>query len=182
MPTPMMREPPPRPAVPRPLVPLATAFAAGIAVQGGLPLPPAAWLGGVALSAAGAALAWRARARGPFRLAAALLFACLGGQAMAATLVGHPSHHLSRLADEWLRAPVAIEAWVAEPPDPAPPETRDPPERSRTRFVVEVDRVRLGDRWLGAAGRARLTLYDQPAVRLAYGDEIRALVRLRHLR
>ncbi|MFB3817050.1 MAG: DNA internalization-related competence protein ComEC/Rec2, partial [Candidatus Methylomirabilales bacterium] len=167
--------------MPRPLVPLAVAYAGGIAAERVAGVAQLPWL----LAAAGALLAgaaaWRARLPALLRAAAALLFLCLGGQGMAVALHGHADRHASRLPEEWLADPVGLEAWVVQPPDPRPSETRDGEEPGRIRLVVELLRVRLGERWVEASGRARITLYQQD-VRVEYGDEIRGTFRLRHPR
>jgi competence protein ComEC len=174
----LLPKPPP---APRPLVPQAVAWAAGIAAERLAGLAQLPWLLGAAGALLAGAAAWRAGRPALLRAAAAALFLCLGGQAMAVALHGHPGRHASRLPEAWLAGPVAIEAWVAQPPDPRPPDTRDVAEPGRVRLVAELLRVRLGERWVEASGRARLTLYQQD-VRVEYGDEIRGTFRLRHPR
>ncbi|HTU02963.1 MAG TPA: ComEC/Rec2 family competence protein, partial [Candidatus Sulfotelmatobacter sp.] len=166
--------------IPRPLLPLAIGFAIGIAAESLLESPPGPWaLAAIVSLLAGGLTAWRCAAL--FRPAAVLLFVCLGGHAMAVALWEYPPDHLHRLSEDWLDMPVALEGWVAQPPDPRPPETRDIPDPGRLRFVAEVTRLRLGGNWVPTTGRARLTLWE-PAPSLAYGDEVRGVFRLRHPR
>ncbi len=165
----------------RPLVPLAAAFCVGIALERTLALRPAAWTTAVAILLLLGGGAWW---RGTRRLLSAsliLAFAGLGGQAMATALFGDPVHHLSRVPDPYLSSPVPLEGWVVGPPDPRPAEARDTGDPERTRFVVEVTRLRLGATWVAAAGRARLTVIGEPPD-AAYGDEIRGTFRLRRPR
>ncbi|MBI2561124.1 MAG: hypothetical protein HYW08_01670, partial [candidate division NC10 bacterium] len=78
----------------RPLLPLAAAFCIGIALEHVLALRPAAWTTAVAILLLLGGGAWW---RGMRRLLSAgliLLFAGLGGQAMAVALFGDPAHHL----------------------------------------------------------------------------------------
>lgn len=162
----------------RPLVPLAVAFCVGIALEHALALRPAAWAMTVALLLLLGGGAWWGGMRRLLSASLILLFVGLGGQAMAAALFGDPAHHLSRVPDLYLSSPVPLEGWVVGPPDPRPPEARDTGDPERTRFVVEVTRLRLGDAWVAAAGRARLTVIGEPP-EAAYGDEIRGIFRLR---
>jgi competence protein ComEC len=67
------------------------------------------------------------------------------------------------------------------PPDPRPAEARDTADPERTRFVVEVTRLRLGETWVATTGQARLTVLGEPPD-VAYGDEVRGTFRLRHPR
>jgi competence protein ComEC len=67
------------------------------------------------------------------------------------------------------------------PPDPRPAEARDTADPERTRFVVEITRLRLGETWVATAGQARLTVVGEPPD-VAYGDEVRGTFRLRHPR
>ncbi len=67
------------------------------------------------------------------------------------------------------------------PPDPRPADARDTGDLERTRFVVEVTRLRLGEAWVAVRGRARLTVLGQ-APEVAYGDEVRGTFRLRRPR
>ena len=172
---------PPEPAPTRPLVPLAAAFCLGIALQQALGIRPLLWT----LAVAGALLlgggAWWAGARRVLPFILGLGFACLGGQAMAQALLGDPAHHLRRLPEPHLGSPIALEGWVVGPPDPRPAEARDTADPERTRFVVEVTRLRLEDRWVPATGQARLTVVGEPPP-AAYGDEIRGTFRLRQPR
>ncbi len=165
----------------RPLVPLATAFCLGIAFQHLCDLRPLPWTlaVGVALLLAGG-LWWRG-ARRPLLPVLTLAFACLGGQAMALALFGQPANHVSRLPDPYLSSPIPLEGWVVGPPDPHPAEARDTPDPERTRFVVEVTRLRLGDTWVATTGQARLTVLGEPP-EVSYGDEVRGTFRLRHPR
>ncbi len=172
---------PPEPAPRYPLVPLAAAFCLGIALQQALGLRPLPWT----MAAAGALLlgggAWLARARRVLPFILVLGFACLGGQAMAQALLGQPAHHLRRLPEAHLGTAIALEGWVVGPPDPRPAEARDTADPERTRFAVEVTRLRLGERWVPVTGQARLTVVGEPPP-AAYGDEIRGTFRLRRPR
>jgi competence protein ComEC len=165
----------------RPLVPLAAAFCLGITLGDLFLFPPVAWAVIVALCLGLAGGAWWAGARRLFPLLLIAAFGCLGGQAMALARAGAPLHHVSRLTPSHLDSPIALEGWVVTPPDPRPADVRDAGTTERTRFVVEVARLRLGQTWASAAGRARLTVLGEvPAPR--YGDEIRGVFRLRHPR
>lgn len=163
-----------------PLVPLAVAFCLGIVAQVWLGGSLSSWTGAVVLAlVAGGALAWTSRRRAAWA-AFVVGFAALGGQAMVGAGSGLPVHHVARLPEEWLPGPIQMEGWVVVPPDPRPPEVRDSPDSERVRLVAEVTRLRLGDRWHRAVGRARLTL-SAPSTP-AYGDEVRGSFRLRHPR
>jgi competence protein ComEC len=168
----------PAPAGSRPLVPLAAAFTLGIALEHWLELRPVGWTAalGVALVLGGGV--WWAGMQRAVWAVLSLGFLCLGGQAMAAVLFGAPANHLSRLSEADLLSPVGLEGWVVGPPDPRPAEARDAGDPERTRFVVEVTRLRLGAAWVVARGRARLTLMGE-APEIAYGDEVRGFFRLR---
>ena len=165
----------------RPIVPLAVAFGLGIALAPALPLGSVGWaaaaLVGLFLGAIGPWAGAR-HLRWPGLVAG---FLCLGAQAMVVALREAPPHHLSRLPEAALGAPIPLEGWVAVPPDPQPAELRDAGDALRTRFVVEVTHLTLGDRRVSATGRARLTVLG-PAPDLRYGDEVRGHFRLRHPR
>jgi competence protein ComEC len=169
------------PPASRPLVPLAAAFALGIASQHALALRPVAWLLAVACLLFLGVVAWWVGARHLVPPILILAFACLGGQAMAADLFARPAHHLSQVPEAYLASPVLVEAWVVGPPDPRPAETRDTGDPERTRFVVEVTRLRLGETFVAASGRARLTVLGEPPS-VGYGDEVRGAFRLRRPR
>jgi hypothetical protein len=72
---------------------------------------------------------------------------------MAAALFGQPANHVSRLPEASLVSPLPLEGWVVGPPDPRPAEARDTTDPERTRLVVEVTRLRLGETWVAATGR-----------------------------
>ncbi|MBS1116072.1 MAG: putative Metallo-beta-lactamase superfamily [candidate division NC10 bacterium] len=164
-----------------PLVSLAVAFGLGIAAAPALSLGPGVWaasaLVGLALAAASA---W-ARLRRLRRPALVAGFVCLGAYAAVVAERGAPAHHVSRIPEASLAAPLAVEGWVASPPDPQPPDTRDTRDAQRMRFVAEVTHLTLGGRRVAATGRARLTVLGPP-VELRYGDEVRGAFRLRHPR
>src|SRR5208337_5087043 len=124
---------------------------------------------------------WWLGARRLLLPALTLTFACLGGQAMGQALFGQPANHVSRVPDPYLSSPVPLEGWVVAPPDPRPAEARDTADPERTRFVVEITRLRLGETWVATAGQARLTVVGEPPD-VAYGDEVRGTFRLRHPR
>ena len=164
----------------RPLLPLAAGFAAGMATAWLLGSAPGSWtLAGLLGLLAGGLAAWRWPRL--WQGTAVCLFVCLGGHAMASALSDYPPHHLHRLPEDWLVAPLALEGWVAQPPDPRPAEVRDGEAPGHTRFVAEVIRIRLGGRWISTTGRARLTLWES-ASPLTYGTEVRGIFRLRHPR
>jgi competence protein ComEC len=100
---------------------------------------------------------------------------------MGQALFGQPANHVSRVPDPYLSSPVPLEGWVVAPPDPRPAEARDTADPERTRFVVEITRLRLGETWVATAGQARLTVVGEPPD-VAYGDEVRGTFRLRHPR
>ena len=164
-----------------PLVPLAVVFGLGIAAAPALPLGPAGWVAaallGLALAAVGPWVRLR-RLRWP---ALAAGFFCLGAHAVVVAERGAPPHHVSRLPEAALVASLAVEGWVARPPDPQPPDTRDTHDTQRTRFVAEVTHLTLEGRRVPATGRARLTVLGPP-VDVRYGDEVRGTFRLRHPR
>ncbi len=165
----------------RPLVPLAAAFCLGITLGDLFLFPPLAWAVTVAVCLGLASGAWWAGARRLLALLLIAAFGCLGAQAMASARAGAPPHHLSRLTPSHLDSPIPLEGWVVTPPDPRPADVRDAGTSERTRFVVEVTRLRLGQTWASAAGGARLTVFGEvPAPR--YGDEVRGVFRLRHPR
>jgi len=162
----------------RPLLPLAAAFAGGIALQGRLGLRPGVWTAAAALALLLGLAGWWLGRRALALPGLFLAFAALGAQALAASQFGLPASHLSRLPAAHLEAPLALEGWVAVPPDPRPAETRDAPAAEWARFVVEVLRLRLGERWVPVRGRARLTVLGEPPA-VAYGDEVRGSFQLR---
>lgn len=165
----------------RPLVPLAVAFTLGIGLEHWLEWRPLGWTAalGIALVLGGGV--WWAGVRRAVWPVLILGFVGLGGQAMAAALFGAPPNHLSRLSEASLLSPAPLEGWVVGPPDPRPADARDLTDPERTRFVVEVTRLRLGEAWVVTRGRARLTVLGQ-APEVAYGDEVRGTFRLHHPR
>ncbi len=172
---------PSQPASTRPLVPLAAAFSLGIAVETALMLPATRWSGVVAAALFLGGVTWWVGVRRLFTPVLMVIFVCLGAQAMAQALLGNPLHHLSRVPEAHLAFPVPLEGWVVGPPDPRPAEARDTGDPERTRFVVEVTRLRLEETWVVATGQARLTVLGEPPA-VAYGDEIRGTFRLRRPR
>ena len=176
--------PPTNPSEPvpdRPLVPLAVALCLGIAFQQALHLRPLLWTLALLLALLLAGGIWWFGARRLLLPALTLAFACLGGQAMGQALFGQPANHVKRLPEAYLASSVPLEGWVVAPPDPRPAEARDTTDPERTRFVVEVTRLRLGETWVAAVGQARLTVLGEP-LDLAYGDEVRGTFRLRQPR
>ena len=165
----------------RPLVPLAIALCLGIAFQQAVQLPPFFWTLAVAAVLFLAGSVWWLGVQLVLLPVMTLTFACLGGQAMGQALFGQPANHLSRLPAAYLTSPVFLEGWVVGPPDPRPAEARDISDPERTRFTVEVTRLRLAGTWVATTGQARLTVLGQPT-EVAYGDEVRGLFRLRHPR
>jgi competence protein ComEC len=164
-----------------PLVPLATVFSLGIAIAPALPVGSGGWaaaaLLGLALGTVGPWVRLR-YLRWPGLMAG---FLCLGAQAVVVAERGAPLHHLSRLPEAALSASLLVEGWVATPPDPQPPDTRDTRDIQRMRFVAEVTHLTLEGRRVPATGRARLTVLGAPAD-VRYGDEVRGTFRLRHPR
>ncbi len=171
----------PRLAESRPLVPLAVAFILGIGLEQWLELRTLDWTAALGIALVLGSGVWWADARRAMWPVLMLGFGCLGGQAMAAALLGAPANHLSRLPEVSLLSPAQLEGWVVGPPDPRPADARDTPDPERTRFVVEVTRLRLGEAWVVVRGRARLTVLGE-APEVAYGDEIRGIFRLRRPR
>ncbi len=165
----------------RPLVPLAAALCLGITVESAFQLRPFLWTLLVPVTLLVAGGVWWLGARRLLLPALTLTFACLGGQAMGQALFGQPANHVSRVPDPYLSFPVPLEGWVVAPPDPSPAEARDTADPERTRFVVEITRLRLGETWVATAGQARLTVVGEPPD-VAYGDEVRGTFRLRHPR
>ena len=165
----------------RPLVSLAAAFSVGIAVESVLVVRPIGWSAAAAVLLVLGGVAWWTEARRLLTAVLALTFACLGAQAMAQVLLGDPANHLSRLPEAYLTSPIPLEGWVVGPPDPRPAEGRDTGDPERTRFVVEVTRLRLAETWVVTSGQARLTVLGEPPA-VAYGDEVRGTFRLRRPR
>ncbi|MBI2116528.1 MAG: DNA internalization-related competence protein ComEC/Rec2 [candidate division NC10 bacterium] len=165
----------------RPLLPLAAGFCIGIALEQALALRPAAWTTAVAILLLLGGGAWWKGMRRLLSAGVILLFVGLGGQAMAVALFGDPAHHLSRIPEAQLASPMPLEGWVVGPPDPRPAEARDTGDPERTRFVVEVSRLRLGEAWIATTGRARLTVIGEPPD-AAYGNEVRGTFPLRRPR
>jgi competence protein ComEC len=165
----------------RPLVPLTATFFLGIALQYVLELPPLPWTLAASVALLLSAGIWWFGSGRLFSLFVLLTFACLGGQAMAQARFGQPENHLGRIPEAYLDSSIPLEGWVATPPDPRPAEVRDTSDPERTRFVVEVTRLRLGERWVVTVGQARLTVLGEP-VEVFYGDEVRGSFRLRHPR
>jgi competence protein ComEC len=164
-----------------PLVPLAVAFGLGIAAAPALPLGPAGWAAAALLGLAVAAVGPWVRLGRLRRPALVAGFFCLGAHAVVVAERGAPPHHVSRLPEAALVASLAVEGWVARPPDPQPPDTRDTHDMQRTRFVAEVTHLTLEGRRVPATGRARLTVLGPP-LDVRYGDEVRGTFRLRHPR
>jgi competence protein ComEC len=163
------------------LVPLTVMFCLGIGLQSVLQLSPFPWILAVSAALLLSAGLWWFRAHRWFTALILLTFACLGAQAMAQVQFGQPENHLARVPEAYLDSPVALEGWVVIPPDPRPAEVRDATDPTRTRFVAEVTRLRLGERWVATTGQARLTVLGEP-MEVFYGDEIRGSFRLRHPR
>jgi competence protein ComEC len=172
---------PPEPLRVGPLVPLAVAFSLGIALAPAFPIGSGGWAGaallGLALGVLGPSLG-AGFLRWPGLVAG---FVCLGAQAVIGAVREAPPHHLSRVPEAALIAPVVAEGWVATPPDPQPPDTRDSRDALRVRFVIEVTHLTLDGRRVPATGRARLTVVGPPPD-LRYGDEVRGRFHLRHPR
>jgi competence protein ComEC len=164
-----------------PLLGPAAGFGLGILLESWCRIASPVWMAGsLALLACALILRRIGRARISHGLVA-VSFIGLGAQSLGAALLEAPPNHLSRLPEAWLAAPLAVEGWVAVPPDPAPADRRDLAGSDRTRFVVETTRVLLGDRWMPVTGRARLTLWGE-TLPLAYGQTIRGTFRLRRPR
>ncbi len=164
-----------------PLIPLAVAFVLGITAAPVLSLGAGGWaaaaLAGLAFGVAGPWVRLRSL-RWP---ALAAAFFCLGVHAAVVAERGAPPHHVSRLPDAVLTAALAVEGWVAVPPDPQPADTRDIRDTPRARFVAEVTHLTVEGRRVPATGRARLTVLGPP-LDVRYGDEVRGSFRLRHPR
>ena len=165
----------------RPLVPLAIALCLGIAFQRAVQLPLLFWMVAITVVLLLAGGVWWLGVKPLLLPVITLTFACLGGYAMGQALFGQPANHVSRLPDAYLASPVFLEGWVVGPPDPRPADARDTGDPERTRFTVEVTRLRLGETWVAASGQVRLTVLGQVA-EVAYGDEVRGVFRLRHPR
>jgi len=165
----------------RPLVPLTVAFSLGIAFQQALHPPSVLWTLAVLVTLLLAGGAWWLGAPRLLLPVISLTFACLGGQVMGQALSGQWPNHVGRLPEAYLVSPVPLEGWVVVPPDPHPVEARDTADPERTRFIVEVTRLRLGETWVATVGRARLTVLGEPTD-VAYGDEVRGTFRIRHPR
>ena len=162
-------------------MPLTAAFTLGIAVESALAAGPAGWSAafGILLFLGGVAR-WT-QTRRLLTILQVVAFAALGAQAMAQALHGDPAHHLSKLPQEFLASPLSLEGWVVGPPDPRPSEARDTADPERTRFVVEVTRLRVGETWAATSGQARLTVLGEPPA-VGYGDEVRGTFRMRRPR
>lgn len=165
----------------RPLVPLAVAFMLGIGLQHWLELGTVGWTAALGIALALGSGVWWLGARRAMWPVLMVGFVCLGGQAMAAALFGAAPNHLSRLSESSLLSPVPLEGWVVGPPDPHPADARDMTDPERTRFILEVTRLRLGEAWVAVRGRARLTVLGH-VPEVAYGDEVRGIFRVRHPR
>jgi competence protein ComEC len=166
---------------PGPLVPLTAAFLLGVLLAPACPVGSVGWAAAALLGLLlGVLGSWR---HAPRLARTGLLagFLCLGAQAMVAADRELPSNHLSRLPEAALGAAIAVDGWVAVPPDPRPPDTRDTPDTPRTRFVVEATHLTIDGRRIPATGRARLTVLG-PLGPLQYGDGVRGSFRLRHPR
>lgn len=144
-----------------PLVPLAVAFASGIAIAGGE--AAAAWVVWLVALAATAVLviAGRPGLGAPLLLAGA---AALG--AIRASPAPLPLDHVARLA---LPRQVQLDARLLFEPARLAPD--------RWRLVVETEAVDKAPR----SGRVQLTLYGEPPV-LAEGQRLSAPLRLHHAR
>lgn len=152
------------PAARAPLVPLALAWAAGIAA--GPPLaPPSAWLivgaGALLLSAAGALALRRERLSSACLLAAAALLGALRGH----ELPPGPDDIASLGTD----GAVVVEARIVEEPRRWAPD--------RLRLLLEVEALVTGMERRPASGRALVTIYGE-APPLGEGQRIAADLRL----
>ncbi len=165
----------------RPLVPLAVAFAVGIALAPAVATGSQAWAGAALLALGGGILAPRLRRPALRWPLLAVAFVCLGAQTATDAVQEVPPHHLRRVAEEALAAPARVEGWVVVPPDPHPPDLRDSRDAYRARFTVEVTHLTVDGRRVPTTGRARLTVMG-PVPELRYGDEVQGSFRLRHPR
>lgn len=148
-----------------PLVPLALAWAAGVAASAWLAVPTP-WLvagAGGLLAAAATALALRRE-----RIATAGLLLAVGAVAL---LRVHPQplppEHIAALAGE---GPVTVEGTLAEEP------VRWAPDRMR--LLLEVDAAWDDEARRPATGRLLLTIYGESAEALGEGQRLWARVRL----
>lgn len=170
----LRREPLPE----RPLVAVAVAAVAGAAVAGLAAVPPA----GCWMLAVGGLIAWRLTfARTATRMAGGLLLLAIAAAAAgwyAARVRLFPADDLAwRLST--VPQPVAVEGTVRTPPRglaaPATDPLRSMPGgvgRASSELIVEVARVRHGDHWRTASGRAAVVV-DGPPPAVTVGTRVR---------
>jgi competence protein ComEC len=162
-----------------PLLVLAAALAAGIAVDRVWPLPAEAWwLASVACAALLVAGLQARETRQRSRLVTAIVLA-----AMAA--VGAALHHdrwnsfdsdeIGRMVGRDIR-PIVLEAVATSTPEwiPAPPATALSaiPEKDKTRLTLSIAAVRDGQSWRSASGQATLEV-DGRLADVMPGDRLR---------
>ncbi len=160
---------------PAPLLVPVLAFALGIVASGFVAGSSWMWAAGGLACLSCAVLGQHHRLTAVAGLAAG--FICLGVQASLVSGPELPPHHVSRLPEEVMARPLALEGWVTVPPDPAPAEVRDVSE-IRTRFVVEVTGLTIAGQRAATVGQARLSVLGA-VPDLRYGDEVRGVFRLR---
>jgi competence protein ComEC len=156
-----------------PLLVLAAALAAGIAVDRVWPLPAEWWwlvsIGSVAVLIATSQRAGRATAVLLFAIAAA------GGALHHDRWNSYASDEIGRMVGRDVR-PIIVEAVATSTPEwiPAPPASALPgiPPKDKTRIRLLVTAVRDGLTWRSASGRATLEV-DGPLTGVMPGDRLR---------
>jgi competence protein ComEC len=161
----------------RPLLPLAAAFVAGIALADALALPGWSLLGALLLLLAAAGILL---ALGALRAATVVLcglFLALGGwNLVRATLPGPDS--IARLPAELRGTPLGVEGIVAAPPEWLGHDPLGRSEGGRLRLLLDVRAVEVGGAWRPATGTVRLVIREAASAP-AYGGRLRGPIRLR---
>lgn len=159
----------------RPCVPLLVAMAVGIVLDSRWAWGYAAWLGVACAAGAGWWLAWR---RGLARVGSAWLMVAVAATAAAWSDVQrrcYDADEVGRDLDEVAR-PMTCDALVVRGPRivtaPPPQPLAGIPRGDTTRLVVLIERVRAGDSWRRASGRAAVSV-EGHLLGVEAGDRVR---------
>ncbi len=167
--------------VPRPLLGLAAAFAAGALLAdrpGALPAPLLAALGALLLAAA---VWWHARQPVAARLALLAAFAATGALRLLAVAAPPDPTHLAHLPADWTPHRCRLAGRLAAPPEEPIPEAPGTGAPDRLVLRLEAERLACGLEAGPATGGVRLTLYEARGV-YRIGDRVEGTFLLRRPR